>query len=440
MWTIIVVTRSSPTAMADDPLADYNSEEDEDYVPDWSNGDDDDERAVGGVHGHPVSGNARGKKRAAAAAALPTHARVSMLESAKRNKRKAAPRIGAAVLSDDDEEDLFHVSPPPPPPAPVVPPSSSSPPAAPQSRGEQKEDASTTEAHAHGASDDVAVRGVGETAEASSTTSAALAAPQLPPIVASSAPPSAPAAAAASVPAVPGGGAAHKKSDNIASILAQFNKKTAKPAAKVKKVINPWERPVQPQAAPTATAPAAADPPSGDAAAANGTSTSAGNGESAAPASSTMSSPPSAAVPSAAPSAPSAAAESSLSTERVVVTDFTSYAGEALAVTRTLIKGSADERAYRAARRDPLAALVSSLGAKREINTLEKSRLDWSRSKAEEGDEEELKAFVDSKDALVDRMAFLAKAERRQWEKQKETRDEARRQTTVKSTAGMDED
>ena len=60
-------------------------------------------------------------------------------------------------------------------------------------------------------------------------------------------------------------------------------------------------------------------------------------------------------------------------------------------------------------------------------------------SKAVEGDEEQLRAFVGSKDALVERMAFLAKADQRQWEKQKEARDEARKQTATKSTAGMDE-
>ena len=107
---------------------------------------------------------------------------------------------------------------------------------------------------------------------------------------------------------------------------------------------------------------------------------------------------------------------------------------------KSMIKGSAEEVAYRAARQDSLASLVSSLSAKKSINTLEKSRLDWSVSKQKEGDEEELKAFVGSKEALVDRMAFLAKADRRQWEKQKESRDEARKQTMTKSTAGMDED
>ena len=112
-------------------------------------------------------------------------------------------------------------------------------------------------------------------------------------------------------------------------------------------------------------------------------------------------------------------------------------------VTKTLIKGSAEEAAHRDRHSDGLAALVASLGSKRGINTLEKSRLDWTASKQEEGDEAELAAFVDSKDAVVEKMAFLQRTERRQWEKSKEARDESRKLQAGSggmSLAGIDDD
>ena len=218
----------------------------------------------------------------------------------------------------------------------------------------------------------------------------------------------------------------------MASLLAQFNKKPTKPV--VKKVLNSWELPVKPKPSPSLPSASSSPPTSATPAAVVPSPHDSQSLPSTATAEPTAASDPSS-PPATAPSASSA-----LSTEEVRITDFTSYAGQSLAVTRTLIKGSAEEKAHRAARQDNLASLVSSLSAKKGINTLEKSRLDWSVSKAEEGDEEELKAFVGSKDALVDRMAFLAKADRRQWEKQKESRDEARKQTMAKSTAGMDED
>ena len=124
------------------------------------------------------------------------------------------------------------------------------------------------------------------------------------------------------------------------------------------------------------------------------------------------------------------------------MSDITSYAGETIQITKTLIRGSPEELAHRAATHSAnnLTTLLSSLTSRQSINTLEKSRIDWSVSKQEEGDEDELRRFVGSKEALVDRMAFLARAERREWEKVKEVREAGKKQTMTASTEGMDGD
>ena len=394
-----------------DALEGYKSEEDEDYVPDDEAADD---HYGHSARVHAVSGKSTKRKRGASAVELSAPKRVPM--NTKAAKKKGATRIGAAVLSDDDD-DLM----PLPQSEPTVDERKDS---NAQSQLHVKEEEKESEPHA-GASGSINAAAEERKEYGSLSTTSTSPTSSVPSSTVPSSASTATSAMSATLPSscVPPSpspahpppsstaGAAAQGSD-LASILAQFNKKPTKPA--VKKVINPWElpsklKPVNPNSTAStspAVTPSSSSPNTAD------TSTTA-----------SPSSPPSA-----------------LSTEQVVVSDITSYAGETIQVTKTLIRGSAEEVAHRAATANNLTALLSSLTNQRTINTLEKSRLDWSVSKEEEGDADELKRFVGSKEGLVDRMAFLARTEQREWEKVKAVRDEGKKQTMVASTEGMDGD
>ena len=389
-----------------DALDDYNSEDDDDYVP----GDEADEQLYRSLGQQAAKGKGTKRKRAAATVELLAPQRLPL--HVKGAKKKAATRIGAAVLSDEDDE--------------LLQPSLKEEEAAAADERKDAQHDEQKDAVPAAASDDT--DGAAEekkdgsaphnsAAVSSPAPSSTLPSPSTATAVTShssaalSSPSSTPpTSTAAPAPAGKGG--------DLASILAQFNKKPSKPT--VKKVINPWELPTKPKlTTPT-----------------NTTSTTTTTTPSTTPHPSASST----AVSTTAIAPSSAAAASALSTEQVVVSDITSYAGETIQVTKTLIRGSAEELAHRAATANNLTALLSSLTSQRSINTLEKSRLDWSVSKEEEGDADELRRFVGSKDALVDRMAFLARAEKREWEKVKGVRDESKRQTMTASTEGMDGD
>lgn len=122
--------------------------------------------------------------------------------------------------------------------------------------------------------------------------------------------------------------------------------------------------------------------------------------------------------------ATASASAANLSDEKIVVKELTSYAGESIEITRTIVRGSAADKGRH--KGDNLAALVASLSAKRGMSTLDKSRVDWDMSKAEEGDSAELEAAA--KSGYVDKMAFLAKTDARQFEIEKAARDVKRRE------------
>jgi len=63
--------------------------------------------------------------------------------------------------------------------------------------------------------------------------------------------------------------------------------------------------------------------------------------------------------------------------------------------------------------------LLNSLG-KKKISTLEKSKLDWQNFKSKEGIEEELKEKT--KDGYLERQAFLARTDYRQFEQERDIR------------------
>jgi len=108
------------------------------------------------------------------------------------------------------------------------------------------------------------------------------------------------------------------------------------------------------------------------------------------------------------------------------VKEITSYAGETVEITRTIIKGSAEDAKRRAASsKDNLSALVASLQAKKSINTLDMSRVSWDISKAEEGDADVL--AQKSRNGYVEKMNFLAATDQRIFEREKEERNRKRR-------------
>lgn len=103
-----------------------------------------------------------------------------------------------------------------------------------------------------------------------------------------------------------------------------------------------------------------------------------------------------------------------LSDDKIVVKEVTSYAGETIEITKTVLKGSKEaDRLGVGKKKDNLAALVASLSSKKEMNTLAKTRVDWDISKELEGDAEELKKFT--KNGYVEKMSFLSQADSSQY-------------------------
>ena len=295
-----------------DDLADYKSEEDEDYVPD--------DVQDGGHWGGRAAGDARsagsvGTKRKALASAIEQPTRVPMAKGGTK-KRKGQRRVGAAVLSEDDDDLFAPTTAPQPQPLPLPAPSPLTPDPAlvltqSSDNGHQTPAAdSGTAEEAGGAAAVSTADGAALSADSSSGAALprihAVPAAQLGQAATSSQPSSSPAAAAPS---------AKKGGDDLASLLAQFNKKSSRQPV-VKKIINQWElpaKPKQPQAAPAATTTAAAAPAQQTAAASSDA-------------------PP--AVSSEPTSAPAPTSSSSgdrvLSNEQLQVTEYTSFAGQAL--------------------------------------------------------------------------------------------------------------
>ena len=114
--------------------------------------------------------------------------------------------------------------------------------------------------------------------------------------------------------------------------------------------------------------------------------------------------------------------------------EITSYAGETMEITKTILKGSIEDKLRQKASKDNLATLVASLTAKKSMSTLAKSAVDWQISKDEEGDSAELEKAA--KNGYVDKLAFLAKTDMRQFELEKEARNQARRLAEKKAAGG----
>jgi len=104
----------------------------------------------------------------------------------------------------------------------------------------------------------------------------------------------------------------------------------------------------------------------------------------------------------------------------VQVTETYKFAGEVVKVTKSV--PATEAKAAAAAIGKPksnLDDLLNSLG-KKKISTLEKSKLDWQNFKSKEGIEEELKEKT--KDGYLERQAFLARTDYRQFEQERDIR------------------
>lgn len=69
-----------------------------------------------------------------------------------------------------------------------------------------------------------------------------------------------------------------------------------------------------------------------------------------------------------------------------------------------------------------LGSVLSQIGKKQKIGTLEKSKIDWDRFKRDENISDELKAHNMGKNGYLDRQDFLQRADLRQFELEKEAR------------------
>lgn len=69
-----------------------------------------------------------------------------------------------------------------------------------------------------------------------------------------------------------------------------------------------------------------------------------------------------------------------------------------------------------------LGGVLSKIGKKQKMGTLEKSKMDWDSFKKKEGIDEDLKIHNKGKDGYIERMAFLSRTDMRQFEIERELR------------------
>ena len=96
--------------------------------------------------------------------------------------------------------------------------------------------------------------------------------------------------------------------------------------------------------------------------------------------------------------------------QKYVVEENVEFAGEKIRVKRVVVAGSAEEselaaKAAAQKKKDSLAKLVESLTEKKEISTLEKTKIDWAQDKEFAGDAAELEKAA--KDGYLSKQSFL---------------------------------
>ncbi|CAM6113663.1 unnamed protein product [Calypogeia fissa] len=111
---------------------------------------------------------------------------------------------------------------------------------------------------------------------------------------------------------------------------------------------------------------------------------------------------------------------------KVQINEVRDFAGEEVRVTKFVDPNS---KAAVAARRKAesvsssgLDALLEQIGKKQKLNILDKSRKDWGEFKEETGIESELEGHIKSGDKYTDKVAFLQRADLREYEKERDAR------------------
>ncbi|XP_044270890.1 craniofacial development protein 1 [Tribolium madens] len=121
--------------------------------------------------------------------------------------------------------------------------------------------------------------------------------------------------------------------------------------------------------------------------------------------------------------------------ETVKITQVFKFAGEEVKVEKEVVKDSIDARLSNKSTSEPgkafkskggLSGILSQLGKKPKISTLEKSKLDWDQFKKEENLQEELLNHNKGKDGYLERQDFLQRADLRRFEIEKEIRSKER--------------
>lgn len=120
---------------------------------------------------------------------------------------------------------------------------------------------------------------------------------------------------------------------------------------------------------------------------------------------------------------------------KVTVTKIFDFAGEKVEVTKEVAADSPEARlsqpgiggpsrggATPRGRGGGLSAVLSQIGKKSKISTLEKSKLDWERFKTDQGLQEEIQTHNRGKDGYLERQDFLQRTDLRQFEIEKQLR------------------
>lgn len=119
---------------------------------------------------------------------------------------------------------------------------------------------------------------------------------------------------------------------------------------------------------------------------------------------------------------------------KVKIAHIFEFAGEEVQVEKEVDAGSAEARIFsketselsRSKKSGGLTGIgnvLSHLGRKQKISTLEKSKLDWDRFKKDENIEEELQKHNKGKDGYLERQDFLERADLRRFEIEKNIRN-----------------
>ncbi|GAQ82125.1 hypothetical protein KFL_001010100 [Klebsormidium nitens] len=110
---------------------------------------------------------------------------------------------------------------------------------------------------------------------------------------------------------------------------------------------------------------------------------------------------------------------------RPQVTEVRDFAGEKVEVTRTVDPNAAAKRKEKAV--SGLDALIQQIEKKKKMNVLDKSRKDWGEYKDEQGVTDQLEEYKKSNDKYLDKVAFLQRAELREYEVERDKKLSAAR-------------